>query len=703
MLTAIHDTAGQVTGFTKITHDITERREAEERSQAMARDLEAQMAARTAELQESEARLQGFIQHAPAAIAFKDLNGQLLLVNRRAEALVGRSLAATPGKALEEVFPPEVVARVREQDERVLVHREEIQVEESVPFPDGICRDFLIHKFPLLDGIGHCWGLGIIANDVTEHNQMEQAHLQRQKLESLGLLAGGIAHDFNNLLGAMLGNLELAQEALDHTGPAAAHLQIQEGLLTRASTVVAQILAYAGKGKFQVRTLDLNRQVEEMTRLLRASLSRKASLQWEPDRGCALMEGDVGQINQVIMNLVLNASEAVDSKGGVITIRTGCETLTQAEISKRYHGQALSPGPHLTLEVSDNGPGMPPEVQERIFEPFFTTKFTGRGLGLAAVQGILRSHQGGIQVISKKGEGTTFKLLFPASPVPAPAEATKPRILESPAAEFHGTGSVLVVDDEEALRSVAASTLRRMGFDTLEARDGLEGLQIYEANRDRIVLTLMDLTMPRMDGEEAYRRLRRLGAMVPIILCSGFGQEEALRRFQGKGLAGFLPKPYRLQDLTNAVQDALGAGKTKLMGHPLHEPVTWIPAFDTGHPVIDTQHRGMVTAFNQMVAITGSEDGQEKPAKALTHLIDVTMTHFRIEEGLMDGAFYSGAKDHRAVHVNLRGQIQDLTQKVSQGGAILTTPILNFLEDWMLCHIQFEDMDLARHLKAGGH
>jgi hemerythrin-like metal-binding protein/PAS domain S-box-containing protein len=702
VLTATHDTEGQVTGSTKITHDITDRREMEEHIRTMARDLEAQMASRTAELQESEARLQGFIQHAPAAIAFKDLKGHLLMVNRRAEALIGKSLATTPGKTMEEVFPSEVVAKVREQDERVVTQREEIQIEESVALPDTGMLDLLIQKFPLIDAIGHCWGMGVIATDVTERKQGEQANRQRQKLESLGLLAGGIAHDFNNLLGAMLGNLELARSGLDSAEQVSSRLLIVEELIARASTLVAQILAYAGKGKFQIQSLDLNRQVEEMMRFLQAALSRKASLQWETAPGLPPMEGDAGQLSQVIMNLVLNAAEAMEPQGGLVTIRTGSERLTQADIDRRFRGHALNPGPHLTLEVSDNGPGIPTEVQERIFDPFFTTKFTGRGLGLSAVQGILRSHQGGIQVVSEAGKGTTFRLFFPAVSAPAKVEVAGPQHPGTHASTFHGTGTVLVVDDEDSLRAVAASALRRMGFDTVQARDGLEALQLFEANRDRIRLILMDLTMPRMDGEEAYKQLRRAGAMAPIILSSGFGQEEALRRFRGKGLAGFLPKPYRFQTLVDVIRIAL-EGHAEMGGYPPRELVTWIPEFETGHPIIDTQHRGLVVAFNQLVAATGRGDGKAEAGKALAHLIDATMMHFRIEEGLMAGDGYANTKEHQGVHLHLTGQIQDLAQKISRGDAAFTPPILNFMEDWLLCHIQLEDMDLARQLMAGGH
>jgi CheY-like chemotaxis protein len=272
---------------------------------------------------------------------------------------------------------------------------------------------------------------------------------------------------------------------------------------------------------------------------------------------------------------------------GVLTIRTGRETLSQALIDQHYPRQGLTPGVHVLLEVTDNGPGMAPEVKERMFEPFYTTKFPGRGLGLAVVQGILRGHRGVIQVLGEQEAGTTFRLLFPAvsAPEPAPAEAARTPLVPIP--PLQGTGVVLVVEDGPLLRRFAGGELRRMGFEPLEAGDGLEALEALEAKRDRIVLILMDLTMPRMDGEETYRRLRRTGVMVPIILCSGFARDEVLRRFRGRGLAGFLAKPYRAEDL-----DA----------------------------------------------------------------------------------------------------------KIRRGEAALTFPVLNFLEDWLVCHMGLEDQELARHL-----
>jgi hemerythrin-like metal-binding protein/PAS domain S-box-containing protein len=703
VITAVHDGAGQVTGFVKVTHDITGRREAEGRQQALARDLEAQVTIRAAELKESEARLQGFIRHASSAIAFKGLDGGLLLTNRRAEALIGMCQAATPDRNLLDLFPREVAEQARKHDQRVITSLEETQTEEEIPFPDGTLRNLLVQKFPLLDAVGHCWGIGVIATDITERKVAEQAHLQHQKLESIGLLAGGIAHDFNNLLGAMGGNLELARMELSPEAPALTYLQTTESLMARASSLVAQILAYAGKGKFQIQTLDLNRQVEEMTRLLRASLPRNATLRWEPAPALPSLEADSAQIQQVIMNLVLNAADAVAPGGGIITLRTGLETLSQEAIERTFQGQALRAGSHVWLEVADNGIGMSPQVKERIFDPFFTTKFTGRGLGLSAVQGILRSHQGGLRVDSREGEGTTFKLLFPVGPGPKGVE-----IQESPAcqvrfADYRGSGTVLVVDDEDALRAIAGSLLCRLGFKVLEARDGQEALEVFEANQDRIQLILMDLTMPRMDGEEAFRELRRAGARMPIILSSGFGPEEALQRFNGKGLAGFLQKPYRFQTLVDAVRESLGerCGEGEPRCYPPPKTVVWLPEFATGHSAIDAQHRGLVDGFNRLITTTQDADREKgAPEEALYNFIGATVAHFGIEEGLMAEAAYPEARDHKAVHAHLTSQIQGLAEELHRGLVEFSPPILNFLEGWLLCHIQYEDRQLVHYLMA---
>ena len=479
--------------------------------------------------------LQRFVSHASAAMALRGADGRVTLLNPQAEALAAQAqgddlLCLSPL----EPGPPGLT-------------------EASLPLPDGTNRDYLIQTFPLPGGAAPSWGA--IATDITERKQAERSQLQHQTRESLCLLAGGISHDFNNLLGAMIGHVELARMEVPETDPVLARLQAIEDLITRASGLVEQILAYAGRGRYQVQTLDLNHQVEEVTRVMRSSLGGKTCLDWEPAPSLPPMEGRLAQIQQVIVNLVVNAAEAVNPQNGLIAIRTGSRCLERAELQQDFPGQALKPGPYLILEVADNGKGMAPDVRQRIFEPFFSTKAGGRGLGLAAVQGIVRSHGGGIQVVSQKERGTSFRLAFPAVAEAVPALAT------AADGAFVGSGTVLVVDDEQALREVAVEALQHMGFETLEAADGLEALQVFQDHPEDIQLVVMNLTMPRMDGGQAFDELRRAGLKAPVLLSSGSDQEEALRRFQGRGLAGFLQRPYRYPDFVEAVRGALeGSG-----------------------------------------------------------------------------------------------------------------------------------------------
>ena len=552
-LSAIRDRDGQLLGFARVIRDVTERRDSEARIQKLARDLARKVEAQGEELLESGAMVKGIIEYAPAAVALKNLEGRFLIVNPRMETLIGRPQSEILGRGNGEVFPPEIASRLQGREDRVVGLRQALEVEEQWVHPDGSSHAYLSHQFPLVDALGTCWGLGIISTDITERKQADQAMLQHQKMESLGLLAGGIAHDFNNLLGAIQGNLELAKLDLPAGAAVPEHLQVLEGLTGNASYLVGQMLTYAGKGPFKEEALDLNRVVEEMVHLLRASISKKAVIRYDPDPHLPGINGDASQIQQLVMNLVLNASEALGEDGGIISLRTGMETLSGAYLRTVYEGQGLQPGPHATLEVADTGVGMTEDVRKRIFDPFFTTKFTGRGLGLSAIQGIVRTHRGGIRVYSEPGEGTQFKVVLPAV---APAQVAAPgpeEILET----FRGSGTVLVVEDEDSMRSAAVKLLNHAGFDTLQAGDGFEALRILERHRERIRLILMDLTMPRMGGEEAYREMRQRGIRTPVILSSGFHEKEALRRFRGQGLAGFLQKPYRYNVLLKMLREAL--------------------------------------------------------------------------------------------------------------------------------------------------
>jgi PAS domain S-box-containing protein len=431
--------------------------------------------------------------------------------------------------------------------------------EYRVKFADGTVRWLAGNAAPQREADGATLWHGFIT-DITERKAADAAvagferKLQEtQKLESLGVLAGGIAHDFNNILTGVLGNASLASLELPAGSAAQSNLEsIRLGAL-RAADLCKQMLAYSGKGRFVVRKASLNALVEETTQLLQISISKQAVLRFNLQPNLPAVEVDATQIRQVIMNLVINASEAIGQKSGVISLTTGLTRVDRAYLGGTILAPELPVGTYVSLEISDTGCGMSAETQSKIFEPFFTTKFTGRGLGLAAVLGIVRGHGGALKVYSEVGRGTTFKLLFPCAE--GGAAAIEPG--GATAATWRAQGTVLVVDDEETVRSTAALMLRKMGFDVALAADGREAVQIFAANPAGYALVLMDLTMPHLDGREAYAELRRVRDDVRVVMMSGFNEQEVISQFSGKGLVGFLQKPFLFETLGDTVRQAL--------------------------------------------------------------------------------------------------------------------------------------------------
>lgn len=390
--------------------------------------------------------------------------------------------------------------------------------------------------------------------------QLERQMQQTQKLESLGVLAGGIAHDFNNLLTIILGNTSLALDDLPPLSPAGESLLTIEKTSLRAAELCRQILAYSGKGRFVIDDIRLGNLVGDMFSLLQSSISKKATLNLNLKEPLPPLHGDPGQIRQVIMNLVTNASEAVGDRGGVITISTGLMQCSREYLCEPYLYENLAEGLYVWFEVSDTGTGMDQETQRRIFEPFFTTKFTGRGLGLSAVLGIVRGHKGALKVYSKPGKGTTVKVLFPAL-AEGKFSAEQGGTPKAGTWSWKGAGTILLVDDEESVRTLGTRMLERIGFKVLVAADGQEALDIYRKRRDEIALILLDLTMPQMDGEATLHELRRIDAKVRVVISSGYTEAEIAPQFAGKPLFGFLQKPYTLNALTQCLRDAMGDGE----------------------------------------------------------------------------------------------------------------------------------------------
>ena len=378
-----------------------------------------------------------------------------------------------------------------------------------------------------------------------EREQLEAQVRQAQKLESLGLLAGGIAHDFNNLLMGILGNAGLALDELSQTASARVNVEEIEIAAKCAADLCRQMLAYSGKGRFVVELVDLNKIVDEMAHLLEVSISKKTSITYNYADTPTMVEADVTQLRQVIMNLITNASDALENEDGAISISTGIMYCDADYLKTTWLKEDLREGDYAYLEVSDTGCGMTDDTMERIFDPFFTTKFTGRGLGMAAVIGIIRGHRGTMRIESEPNKGSRFKVLFPAQEASTDEAVQHVKELK----QWRGEGVVLLVDDDEIIRQVAKRMLKKMGFEVLLAVSGEEALTQLEDNKDRITCILLDLTMPGMDGEEAFRELKNIKQDVKIILSSGYNEQDIVERFIGRGLAGFIQKPYQTETL----------------------------------------------------------------------------------------------------------------------------------------------------------
>ena len=429
---------------------------------------------------------------------------------------------------------------------------------------EGGYRVLESNSVPVLDAGGEVTGFRGVDRDITERTlaeaerlEMERRLLHAQKLESLGVLAGGIAHDFNNLLTAVIGNLDLA--LLDPSPAAAARTHIERALQAarRSADLTRQMLAYSGRGRFLVRRMELSELVRENTNLFRTAISRTVSMNLCLTRECAAIEADPAQVQQVIMNLITNASEAIVEKAGVITITTGVEAFDAGYLSNSRLNEKPPAGRFAYVEVSDTGCGMDEETTERLFDPFFTTKFMGRGLGMAAVLGIVRGHKGAIMMESTVGQGSTIRVLFPAAEAVSAAMASDSAQFPVQSGARALSGIVLVVDDEEVVRDVCATFVQTLGFHAITAADGEEGLRLFMRHTDEIGCVLLDLTMPRMDGISAFREMKRLRPDIPVILCSGYDEQEAMGHFTNEGLTGFLQKPYSLEDLKSKIEPVM--------------------------------------------------------------------------------------------------------------------------------------------------
>jgi len=503
------------------------------------------------QLRESARHYRQLMEAASDGIYLVDSTGAVLAANSKACEMLGYSREELLGKTIFELIDPED----RPDDPlRLDLLLEGVAIIEERRFlrSDGTALPVEISAKTVDEN-----RIQAFVRDITERKRLETQIQQARKLESLGVLAGGIAHDFNSMLVSILSNAGLALMDLPEDSPAYESVRQIEKAALHARQLTSQMLAYSGRGKFVVASFDLSRAVEEIANVLRPTIPDGVSLECSFAEGLPPVEGDAMQIRQVVMNLISNAREAMQDSGGRIRVSTGVMDADEDYLAETYLADELPPGRYVFLEVSDNGCGMDEDVRTKIFDPFFSSKGPGRGLGLAGALGIVRGHRGAIKVASKRGEGTTFRVLLPTMDGGA-SEPSAERTIT--VAKPSRSGTILVVDDDASVRAVADKILRKFGFKVLQASNGREGVEVFKAHQNEVDVVLLDMTMPDADGEEVTRRIHDLSAAeVRIIFSSAFTEQYFTKSFANKKFVSFLQKPYRPDELVDKVHEALAS------------------------------------------------------------------------------------------------------------------------------------------------
>ena len=509
-------------------------------------------------LRSSEDRFRTLTMASPLGIFLTDAAGDCTFVTPRMRDLWGAPAEKLLGRGFLNAAHPDDRNRIHLAWQTAVREGGELSIEYRVVRPDGterwVCERTAAHR----DGsvvtgfVGTVEDISAPKAAAEDRRRLETQMQHAQKLESLGVLAGGIAHDFNNLLVGILGNASVARDEVEKGTSTEELLGDIEIAARRAAELTTQLLAYAGKGRFNVVPLDVSAAVRETSSLLQSAISKRATLVLQLDDELPHIAADATQVRQVIMNLLTNASDALDDRDGVITLSTGTMHADAEWLAASRAADGVEPGPYVFVEVTDTGVGMNPDTLARIFDPFFTTKFTGRGLGLAATLGIVRGHRGALDVRSTVGNGTTFRVLFPASDSREPARLT-PRSV----AAIQRKGTVLVVDDEESVRDVARRMLARIGYHVVTAVDGDDALRAFDEHASSIVAIVLDLTMPHRGGAEVLAELRRRHVDVPVVLASGYTSQAIEPRAVGSTPQIFVQKPFVTAELVAGIDAAL--------------------------------------------------------------------------------------------------------------------------------------------------
>ncbi len=512
------------------------------------------------QLRESEQWFGTMLSSISEAVIATDKLGHVRFINPVAELLTGWPQTKAVGIAAKQVF------HVIDADDRalnpcpvktVLETGEQFSLQENALLLTESGSEIFVEysAAPIIIDPAEIAGVVLVFRDVTERKKAMELLLQVHKMESLGVLAGGVAHDFNNLLVAILGQVSLAQAKLPETSIIMPHLAKAKQAAEQAAELTRQLLAYSGRGQFRRQPLSLTEHIWQNQQLLAASIPKEIKIEFDLNDGLPLIDADPLQMQQVIMNLALNAAEAIGDQAGIVRLHTGTQTIHKAQVDNcSSTGAPLPPGDYVLLEVADTGCGIPPELMTQVFEPFFTTKPSGRGLGLSAVLGAVRGHQGCIMVENQLPAGTALRLLFPVSQhEPSPVMAASAAVT----GEGTETPLVLVIDDELYVREAIADTLELEGIDTLTAADGHAGITLYRDNVAEIGLILLDLSMPAMDGAQVFQRLLEINPQARIVLMSGYDKQDVMHKQDWQGLAEFMAKPFETDDLLETVRQYL--------------------------------------------------------------------------------------------------------------------------------------------------
>ncbi|MBI5602663.1 MAG: PAS domain S-box protein [Deltaproteobacteria bacterium] len=506
-------------------------------------------------LRASERKYRSLVESIPDIIFALDLNGSITYIGPKWKKILGHDESEVLGKFFIHFAPAE------EHSFLTQVFKEARNFKKSVENicwqshrKDGQIRYFSGSAAPLLDEQGQVVGTMGIARDITEQKKLEEQLLQAQKMESIGNLAGGIAHDFNNLLGGILGYASFVKKKMSPEDPLYHSINSIERTAGQAAELTRQLLGFARRGKYQVKPINCNALIQDLVQFLGRTIDKRITLEVDLNPRLNLIEGDEAQLQQSLINICLNARDAMPS-GGILKIVTDNYALSPDHLLIQ---RGWKEGVYVRITISDNGSGMTQEVQTQIFEPFFTTKEPGRGtgLGLSMVYGIIQNHGGVIDVKSALDQGTTFEILLPSiADIMIQEEVLPSRPIISP----KGSETILIVDDEEIIRQLGADILEDVGYKVILASRGEEAIPLYRQKRKDIGLVVLDVVMPGLGGKETFRKLREINPNIKVLLSSGYSTDGEVGEILKEGVSGLIQKPYKDEELIGKVREILDA------------------------------------------------------------------------------------------------------------------------------------------------